>query len=161
MSIYSERRGLPVGWWLSGAGLVLAVVWIFLAVPSVWGPIVAFVVATLLIGIPLLRMARQEVRLTNEALCVGDARLPLARVSSASLALGEQWRQAVTKFGGPRTWISTRGHHPGGLIVHLTPADDPYEIWVISACKPEQFAAALGEVGALVQHSVPGGSDGS
>src|SRR5580693_8489401 len=98
MRVYRERLGVPVSWWLSGAGLVIifgTLTWAGFTVTIGLG---VYLALAALVAFALLRWSRTIVEVSADGLAAGSRRLALAQVSEVS-ALDEA---QTTALRGPR-----------------------------------------------------------
>jgi hypothetical protein len=139
MRVYRERLGVPVSWWLSGAGLVIifgTLTWAGFTVTIGLG---VYLALAALVAFALLRWSRTIVEVSADGLAAGSRRLALAQVSEVS-ALDEA---QTTALRGPRAdpaaFMVIRPFLPESVYVAVT--GEPS--WLIGTRHPAELAAAI------------------
>jgi hypothetical protein len=139
MRVYRERLGVPVSWWLSGAGLVIIFGTLTWAGFTVTIGLIVYLALGVLVAFALLRWSRTAVSVSPDGLEVGTRRLGFDEVSEVS-ALDEAQTSALRgPKADPAAFMVIRPFLPESVYVGVT--GEPY--WLIGTRHPAELAAAI------------------
>lgn len=139
---YTERLGVPLGWWVLGLLLVasFAVAYLFYL-----GPLSSVVVAAVGIAIMtgLFLRAATPVRVDGGMLTVGRNRVEARYLAGAkALDAAATWRRRGPEADG-RAFLLLRPYLASAVEVTLADPADPHPYWLISTRRPAALAAAV------------------
>lgn len=115
---YGAALGATIGWLVAAGGVALAVALILITAP--------------------------EIVVTDDALVVDGATLPISVIADAETVTGPQ----IAALRGPgadaRTFVALRPWSaPGGVHVHLADPEDPHPAWLFTSRHPARVTEAL------------------
>jgi hypothetical protein len=142
-ALYAERLWVPLWWWLV-VGALAGSFW-FAAQhgwPHLGGHLAGFVV-TVLCALGLVAYGRLRIRLDDQALQVGSARLPLTSVGSVLPLSSAQARALRGPAADALARLFLRPYLPRGIRVEVTDPADPTPYWYIATRRPEALARVL------------------
>jgi hypothetical protein len=139
MRVYRERLGVPVSWWLSGAGLVIIFGTLTWAGFTVTIGLIVYLALGLLVAFALLRWSTTIVEVSPDGLSVGSRRLAFGQVAEISALDEEQTTALRGPKADPAAFMVIRPFLPESVYVAVT--GEPY--WLIGTRHPAELAAAL------------------
>ena len=139
MRVYRERLGVPVSWWLSGAGLVIIFGTLTWAGFTVTIGLIVYLALGVLVALALLRWSRTVVCVSPDGLAIGTRRLGLDQVGEISPLDEAQTSALRGPKADPAAFMVIRPFLPESVYVGVT--GEPY--WLIGTRHPAELAAAI------------------
>lgn len=139
MRVYRERLGVPVSWWLAGAGLVIIFGTLTWAGFTVTIGMIVYLVLGVLVALALLRWSATVVSVYSDGIAVGKRRLALARIGEVSALDEEQTTALRGPKADPAAFMVIRPFLPESVYVSVT--GEPY--WLIGTRRPAELAEAI------------------
>ena len=141
---YLERLTAPLRWWVQMT-MFLATIWLALVVSTpAWLAWTAFG-ACAAIGYGLLAwFGSLVVRVEDEVLRAGRARIPVDLLGPAEVLDADATRDALGVGADARAFLLTRPYLKQSVRVPVLDPADPAPYWLLSTRRPERLAVALG-----------------
>jgi Protein of unknown function (DUF3093) len=143
MRVYRERLGVPVSWWLSGAGCVFMFGTLVWAGFTVAIGIYVYLSLAVLVTFALLRWGATTITVTSTELVVGSQRLAVDQMSEVVALDGTQTTALRGPRADPAAYLLARPYLPESVYVGVAgrPADRPY--WLIGTRHGAALVAAI------------------
>ncbi len=141
---FDERLSVPLGWYLPAVAVaVLLGAEVHMGYPGVrsW---IGYAILVPLAVLVLVGLSRIRVRVTDDELQVGTARLALRHVGRVDVVAKRDKQIALGPQLDPAAFLMHRGWVGPVVRVEVTDPDDPTPYWVLSVRDPEAFLRALG-----------------
>lgn len=138
---FDERLWPSPATWLLAPGLGLGIG--IATVPFGWSAAAALGVLTTVAVAALLAAASPRVRVTDDVLQAGRARVPLALLGAPEAFTGEEARQERGPRLDARAYLLLRGWVDPVVRVPLEDPGDPTPYWLVSTRRPEELLDAL------------------
>lgn len=139
-------------WWyppIVGLGVLLGAE-VHMGYPGLRAWIGYAVIVPLLVGV-LVRMGRTRVRVDDNELQVGSARLPLRFVGRVEVVERPNKQAALGPELDPSAFVLHRGWVGPMVRIEVTDPADPTPYWIVSVRDPDALCAALSSRGAAAQ----------
>ncbi|MFF7176785.1 DUF3093 domain-containing protein [Streptomyces pseudovenezuelae] len=140
--VYDERLTAPRIWWAIAVLFGFSLALVFLP----YGIIAAFIamtIGTCLAGMWVSAQGSTRIRVTEDTLFVGDARIPLAALGQPEVLEGEEARAWRTYKVDLRAFMVMRSFVTTAVRVEVVDPDDPTPYLYLSTRTPELLAGAL------------------
>ena len=135
---------MPLWWYLPAVAVaVLLGAEVHMGYPGVrsW---IGYAILVPLAVLVLVGLSRIRVRVTDDELQVGTARLALRHVGRVDVVAKRDKQIALGPQLDPAAFLMHRGWVGPVVRVEVTDPDDPTPYWVLSVRDPEAFLRALG-----------------
>lgn len=142
---YAERLTVPLRWWVQGTMLV-ASLWLAVAVATADAPWVAWAVAALallLMVAGFLAYGSARVAVADGHLVAGRARIPLGLVGETTALDADAVRRLAGVDADARAYLLLRPYLKRGVRVEIADAADPAPYWLVSCRRPQRIVAAV------------------
>ncbi len=140
---FRERLWPP--WWAWPVGLAIAAILaveLTIGAPTLRHP-VFYAAAVALAAAGLLALGRIRIRVTDAALHVDDAHLPVEFIASATPLDPAARRDLLGVDADPLAFVIQRPWIRGSVRIDLDDPADPTPYWVVSTRRPGELIAAL------------------
>ncbi|MGA8845138.1 MAG: DUF3093 domain-containing protein [Nocardioides sp.] len=143
---FRERLHVPLRWWVQGT-MLIATLWLALvvAIPGV----VAWSVTAVCLGLLsafFVSYGGAEVRVQDGVLRVGRAHIEARYLGAVTALDPEQTRRSAGRDVDARAFLVLRPYLKRSVRVGIDDAEDPAPYWLISTRRPDQLAAAIGDL---------------
>ncbi|MDR6970812.1 DUF3093 domain-containing protein [Leifsonia shinshuensis] len=143
MDLYRERLWATPWLFISTLLVIPAIMLVFAPINFSVGVVLAIVVYVAFAV--FLVVTAPTIRVTEDELVAGSARIPLALVGAPTAYRGEEATQERGRRLDARAWLLIRGWIKPVVKVPVLDADDPAPYWLLSTRNPDQLVRVLGE----------------
>jgi hypothetical protein len=148
MTIYRERLWASGWMYLSTSLVIPASLLVFLPINFEVGVITA--IALYAACIAVLIGTSPVVRITNQELVAGRARVPIELIGEVTGYTGEEATLERGQRLDARAWLLIRGWVAPVVRVELADPTDPTPYWIVSTRRPNEVVAAIAKARAAV-----------
>ncbi len=143
---YRERLHVPLRWWVQGV-MLIATLWLALVV-AIPGAVAWAVTAVCLgiLGALFVSYGGAEVRVVDGVLRVGRAHIDARHLGAVTALDAEQARRTAGRDADARAFLVLRPYLDRAVRVDIADPADPAPYWLISTRRPDQLAAAIGDL---------------
>ena len=143
MDLYRERLWATPWLFISTLLVIPAIMLVFAPINLTVGVVLAIVVY---VAFAVFLIATAPViRVTEDELLAGHARIPLALVGDPVAYRGEEATLERGRRLDARAWLLIRGWIKPVVKVPVLDQDDPAPYWLLSTRNPDQLVRVLGE----------------
>lgn len=143
MDLYRERLWATPWLFISTLLVIPAIMLVFAPINFAVGVVLAIAVYAAF-AIFLVTTA-PVIRVTEDELIAGHARIPRALVGDPVAYRGEEATQQRGRLLDARAWLLIRGWIKPVVKVPVLDQDDPAPYWLLSTRNPDQLVRVLGE----------------
>ncbi|MGH1550975.1 DUF3093 domain-containing protein [Leifsonia poae] len=143
MDLYRERLWATPWLFISTLLVVPAIMLVFAPINFAVGVVLAIVVYVA--WAIFLVVTAPTIRVTEDELAAGNARIPLNLVGDPVAFSGEEATLERGRRLDARAWLLIRGWIKPVVKVPVLDADDPAPYWLLSTRNPDQLVRVLGE----------------
>ncbi|MEV8215704.1 DUF3093 domain-containing protein [Leifsonia sp. NPDC077715] len=143
MDLYRERLWATPWLFISTLLVIPAIMLVFAPINFAVGVVLAIVVYAA--WAIFLVVTAPTIRVTEDELVAGSARIPLTLVGDPVAFRGEDATLERGRRLDARAWLLIRGWIKPVVKVPVLDADDPAPYWLLSTRNPDQLVRVLGE----------------
>ncbi|MFP3465616.1 DUF3093 domain-containing protein [Leifsonia sp. SIMBA_070] len=143
MDLYRERLWATPWLFISTLLVIPAIMLVFAPINFAVGVVLAIVVYAA--WAIFLVVTAPVIRVTEDELVAGHARIPLGLVGAPTAYQGDDATQERGRRLDARAWLLIRGWIKPVVKVPLLDLDDPAPYWLLSTRNPDQLVRVLGE----------------
>jgi len=143
MDLYRERLWATPWLFISTLLVIPAIMLVFAPINLTVGVLLAIVVYVA--WAVFLVTTAPVIRVTEDELVAGHARIPLPLVGDPTAYSGEDATLERGRLLDARAWLLIRGWIKPVVKVPLLDQDDPAPYWLLSTRNPDQLVRVLGE----------------